>query len=380
MQEINAQLFLSKGKASLPQKILISEKGILFKLASAPELGTREVLWSDLNLEKGGAGNKLIFFNFKNQEQISSLFFPANQNNLSILKAIKNHQVEKLLKSHRINSLINFTWILSFLSLVFVLIFCTYFFYSSFLSWLVGFVPFSYEQKIGDKVLALVVSPTNLVQNEDVLSSLRGKVDLLIKQMPKEMQGIGVYINKDESTNAFALPGGNIVFNTGLLKKADSIEEVLGVAAHELSHIQKRHVLKSLVQVLGGYLLIDLFLGNLTGVIAILTSNSEMILQKGFSRSQERDADSNGFNLLVKAGIDPIGMAKFFEIILAEQKKNEEASIAKAQSYLGFLSTHPETAERIEEIQKRRESMLESKKFIKIDMDYENFRKKVQAL
>ena len=75
------------------------------------------------------------------------------------------------------------------------------------------------------------------------------------------------------------------------LKKANSAEEILGVAAHEIAHITQRHVLRNMIQALGVFSLFQLVLGDITGIIAVLSDQGSFLLMKGFSRSIEEDAD-----------------------------------------------------------------------------------------
>jgi predicted Zn-dependent protease len=134
--------------------------------------------------------------------------------------------------------------------------------------------------------------------------------------------------------NAFALPGGYVVVNAGLLAAAQTGEEVAAVLAHELSHVTARHSTRRLAASLGaaaalGFVLGIVDLGAPAYTLARLAS-------LGYERGQEREADELGLALLERAGISPAGMATFFERMASEPTPPE------------LLSTHPDPGGRAE--------------------------------
>jgi len=130
--------------------------------------------------------------------------------------------------------------------------------------------------------------------------------------------------------NAMAAPGGFVIVFTGLLREAQSAEELAGVLAHEVQHVVLRHSLRGLVRNLGWRVTLSLLLSGAGDLGTPLAAWAEQLGSLRFSRDQETEADEHGVRLLRQAGIDPRGLATFFER-LAQDKAEPPA----------FLSTHP---------------------------------------
>jgi predicted Zn-dependent protease len=149
--------------------------------------------------------------------------------------------------------------------------------------------------------------------------------------------------------NAFALPGGPVWINRGVLQAATNESQVAGVLAHEIAHVAQRH---AATQVMHGAFanwglgLLSAMLGNAGGASAARTAagvmTSSMFLK--FSRDDEAEADRVGLEILTRAGWDARGMVELFEILRREQKR--DPSLVET-----FLSTHPPPQERIDQLQ-----------------------------
>jgi predicted Zn-dependent protease len=169
----------------------------------------------------------------------------------------------------------------------------------------------------------------NLVRNSDA------KVPFTIK-----------VIDSDE-VNAFALPGGFMFVNTGLMLKADNEAELAGVLAHEIAHVAARHGTKQATRgQLINYASIPLiFLGGWAGYA--IQEAASVAIPMGFlqfSRGMEAQADHLGLEYMYKAGYDPLAFVDFFERIETLEKKKPGA-VAKV------FSTHPMTDDRIKHAQ-----------------------------
>jgi Zn-dependent protease with chaperone function len=137
------------------------------------------------------------------------------------------------------------------------------------------------------------------------------------------------HVARDEAVNAFALPGGIVVVNTGLIAATKRPEELAGVLAHEVQHVEHRHSLAGMAKNLGIRAVWALVTGDVGGTLA-----GEAALQMAtlrFSRAAEEQADADGFALLVDRGIDPSGMSAFFATLEAKGGAEPPA----------LLSTHP---------------------------------------
>ena len=142
--------------------------------------------------------------------------------------------------------------------------------------------------------------------------------------------------------NAFALPGGPMFINTGLLKTVDNEAQLAAVMSHEMSHVVLRHgtnqvskanLLQIPLALAGELTNSDSLMGELTQLGIGLGANSVLLK---FSRTDESQADLMGSHIMAEEGYDPIQMAKFFA------KLNAKGGFSTIQ----FLSDHPNPANR----------------------------------
>ncbi|MFZ1809909.1 MAG: M48 family metallopeptidase [Candidatus Nitrotoga sp.] len=194
-------------------------------------------------------------------------------------------------------------------------------------AWAISHVTVKQERKLGEKIFALTKQQLTLIE---------GPGANMVRELGARLtQGSAYqyefYVANDASVNAFAMPGGFVVMNTGLLALADNAEQVAGVLAHEIQHVEKRHTLNGMVQSAGLMATISLVFGDLNGAAAL---GSDLIRLK-FSRQHEADADAEGLKALVVSGISPTGMRDFF------QKMSEKETLD-----LGWFSSHPASNDR----------------------------------
>lgn len=135
-----------------------------------------------------------------------------------------------------------------------------------------------------------------------------------------------------EEINAFAFPGGKIYILDGLLKKADTPEEVAGVLAHEIEHVKLRHATRGLTQSLLLQSSFYFVFGQSDGGFAAKVVQE--LLSRKFSRQQEREADEGALERLKKAEISATGFKTFFE------------KMEKSSQVPDLLSTHPSDSDR----------------------------------
>ncbi len=216
---------------------------------------------------------------------------------------------------------------------------------------LVGFVadrvPPSVEVQLGDVFFGQIQTSVDVVQDDELTAELEALVAPLLEALPDTGYPFKLYLANDPTLNAFAVPGGHVVIHTGLVLKAETPEEVLGVLAHEIAHVTERHSLRQVIGTAGLYFLVQALFGDLTGLAAIVADGGFQLLTLEFSRDHEREADDTGWEYLVAARVDPRGMISFFEKLQAEQERllGDAAGLEKT---LTFLSTHPSSEERIE--------------------------------
>lgn len=323
--------------------------------------------YADIEWTIGGAADKLIFFSNKKSKRISSLYFERSKNNLNAIKTSGSPYLTGIVKRSQQTSLKTYSslslaglLLLLFVALISLL-------WSPTISFIAESIPYGVEQELGNRIVGLVVPEGKRISHPELQEQLESELGRLIIQLPKPMRDIQVYMTQDGDINAFALPGGHIIFNRGLLEKAQSIEEVLGVAAHELAHVQKRHALKNLIQSVGIFLGVDLMMGDISGLIAVIADNSQILLQRGFSRDFEMESDNLAFETLIKAEVSPRGLLDFFETLKSQSSENEGL-----EKHLAFLSTHPGTDERIENLNQKIDAVRRLP--APINFDYEHFK------
>jgi predicted Zn-dependent protease len=118
------------------------------------------------------------------------------------------------------------------------------------------------------------------------------------------------YLVESPSINAFAMPGAHIVVFTGLMEFAENPEDVASVLAHEIGHVEERHVIDRLVQEFSIAVILSVFGG---GDAILLKDILNTLISSKFSRGQEEEADDFGLRLMEKSGIDPSHMGSFFK-------------------------------------------------------------------
>lgn len=154
------------------------------------------------------------------------------------------------------------------------------------------------------------------------------------------------YIVDSPDVNAFAVPGGFIYMNRGLLERATSLSQVAGVLGHEIGHVTQRHSVQQMQKAQGtniGLVGMCIFLPSVcasqTGSAAIsLGANAAMA---SFSRADEDEADEVAIGYMVRAGIDPTGVPEMFQILLNERK-------TKPDGLDTWFRSHPLEESRIE--------------------------------
>lgn len=203
-------------------------------------------------------------------------------------------------------------------------------------------IPVATEQQLGRKLFD-GMRPRLRLQREGASVQLVGAIGQRLAAGSRFTYEF--HVAEDNSINAFALPGGVIVVHTGLIEAVRRPEELAGVLAHELQHVEQRHSLEALVKSLG-----------LRGVWAAVTGDvgtgiagdaALKLASLRFSRDAEHEADELGFDLLVRHGIDPQGMADFFGTMQA----------AAGPSPPKWLSTHPPSDARQRGLRARLEAL-----------------------
>jgi predicted Zn-dependent protease len=152
------------------------------------------------------------------------------------------------------------------------------------------------------------------------------------------------YIVDSKEVNAFAVPGGFVYVNRGLIERADNMSELAGVLAHEIGHVTQRHSIKQMekaqtanIGVTLGCILLRACTDQLSQT-AINVAGGALFAR--FSRQDENEADEKGVEYTVRANISPRGMPSMFEKLLEERKRRPAGVEA-------WFATHPMEEDRI---------------------------------
>lgn len=158
------------------------------------------------------------------------------------------------------------------------------------------------------------------------------------------------YIVDAQEVNAFAVPGGFVYVNRGLIQRADQMDELAGVLGHEIGHVVKRHTVKQMEKAQGANVGVTLAC-ILTSICNSQIAGAAINIAGGavfarFSRQDEAEADNEGFNNVVRAGISPVGIVTMFQKLIAERKSRPAGVEA-------WFLTHPLEEDRITAVQSR---------------------------
>ncbi len=153
----------------------------------------------------------------------------------------------------------------------------------------------------------------------------------------------------DGIVNAFAAPGGRIIVYNGIVDLTDSYDQLAGLLAHELAHVNQRHAMKNITRALSGYLVLSALTGDVGGVSSIILEQANQIQELSYSRTFEQEADESGLAYMINQGIDPTGMVALFESLQEYSGAiMDSIQVLKQINNLDFLRSHPTTTNRID--------------------------------
>jgi beta-barrel assembly-enhancing protease len=213
------------------------------------------------------------------------------------------------------------------------------------------------ERKLGESVVRQIRATGGYMDDPEVNDYLQDLGHRLVAAVPDGRQDFEFFAVPDPAINAFALPGGYVGVNVGLILLTQTESELAAVLAHEISHVTQHHMARSLAGQQRSMLMSLAALaiaiaaarsGNGQAASAAAASASALSIQSqiNFTRENEYEADRIGFQRLDAAGFDVTAMASFMERL----QKSSRYSDGGAPSY---LRDHPVTSERIAEAQAR---------------------------
>lgn len=218
----------------------------------------------------------------------------------------------------------------------------------------------SQEALLGETLLREIRRNLPLLDDPQLDSYINSLGYRLVSGAPDSRQDFTFLIVNDPAINAFAMPGGIVAINTGLILTAEDEAEVAAVVAHEIAHVTQRHLARMYAK--SDDMSLATGLAILAAIIAsaydsqlgqaalygTLAAGAQS--QINFTRSNEQEADRTGIQTLANAGFDPHAMPSFFD-------KLQRHSFGSSSSITDYLRTHPVTASRISDSAARADQM-----------------------
>ena len=207
------------------------------------------------------------------------------------------------------------------------------------------FIPPSLENHMGDLAISEMEKEFPACSDKEALASLQKITHRLTQASGTPTLSPELHLFHTAEINAFTLPGNKMAVLSGFLSNAASENEIAGVLAHEMGHMIKRDSLETFVESQGANALAIIAGGSNTYSDA--TKMAAFIQTMSYSRKKEFAADDYGAHLLIQAGYSPSGLSSF----LKRTQDEETSPLLKALDKFEFLSTHPNTQERIQRIE-----------------------------
>ena len=202
------------------------------------------------------------------------------------------------------------------------------------------------EYYIGRAVAANILTQYPLMKNQSLCRYLNliGKALVLKSERPEIFGGYHFAMLDSSEANAFSAPGGIIFLSRGIVEMAENEDEIAAILAHEIQHIVAKDPLKAIksqrMKSLGTFAAGEA-IGSSSEVLSIFKDSvldiTGTLLQKGYSRGQEKDADLGALDLLTKTGYNPEGLLSMLQKCRGIEKKKAKA-----------FSAHPSAAKRID--------------------------------
>lgn len=198
-------------------------------------------------------------------------------------------------------------------------------------------IPSPIEKMIGQHVVETMVSD-KICSNPKGQEALEKVLEKLKAQTQRKIDLQIVVAHEPLIKNAFAAPGGYIIFFSSLIDQAQSPDEIAGILAHEISHIELYHTTRGMVRDLGFHTALKMMLGDIDYIEIAGFFN-----QLRYSKEDEHAADMHAVKILSAAGINNTGLLSFFRHI-----QKDESDVFP--EFFKYLSTHPETEQRIDDV------------------------------
>ena len=235
------------------------------------------------------------------------------------------------------------------------------------------------EVEIGQQNVQQINSQLPIVRDAEINRYINVLGDSIARLTSRADLPWTFYVVDSKEVNAFALPGGFIYVNRGLIEMAQRLDQLAGAMGHEIGHVVKRHSVKQMEQMQGA---------NMGAAVLCTLTNvcNSQIAQVGinaagglvfakFSRDDEREADDVGIENVVRAGISPNGIPELLQLLLNTRQSNPSA-------VEGWFADHPTEEDRITDT-RGRIAQIDPAILRSLTTDtqgFQNFKRRVQSL
>ena len=235
------------------------------------------------------------------------------------------------------------------------------------------------EEQLGDEYAAEIRQQVPVINDPAAVAYIEQIGLQLIAPSDDSGRDYTFYLVDSPEINAFAIPGGHVFVHTGLIERADELSEFAGVLGHEIAHVVERHGIEQVERQQQGNMVLGLvymLMGRQPDLLeqVVIQGGGAAIFAK-YGRDAEREADQRAVQMLVSAGYHPEGMATFFEELMLESR---QSPMLVEQ----IFSTHPTSAERIENARATIETMgeLQEETLLRDTPQYQQFRARIASL
>jgi len=316
--------------------------GIVARVPESAGGNTFRIAYGECSLEQGGASGRMIFCRDANR---STTVFCEEKNFLDTLGVAAGSQLWPTIAALKSqdsarNAGTRRNWLIG-LSIVALLGYLGYQGVSRAGKAAVRTLPISADVKIGELAWSSFEKHGPEVKDTVVVGAIQKMVDRL-KPHTKTFDGkpleFRVTVVDAPIVNAFCLPGGRIVVFTGLLRKAADPDQVAAVLGHEMAHATLRHGLQRIAQSMGLVVAVQVMIGDIGGLMAVVAEVAQQGIITSYGREQETESDLEGLRMAHAAGIDGSALERFFGVL-----QDEHGDVPEV---LQWLSSHPQLGER----------------------------------
>ena len=201
------------------------------------------------------------------------------------------------------------------------------------------------EVQMGTEYAQQINSQLPIVKDPEVQRYINVLGDSIAKLADDRSLDWQFFVVNANEVNAFAVPGGYIYVNRGLIERTQRMDQLAGVLGHEIGHVTRRHSVQQMEKAQGANVGVTLAcvltsVCNNQAAGALINVGGSALFAK-FSRDDEAEADAEGVKNVVRAGIDPRGIPEMFKILLDERNRSPG-------SVESWFATHPLEEDRIQ--------------------------------